>query len=44
MRHKKVNELDQSWLPSDKEEVAVVNANAGNKTDIDLSICGGALP
>lgn len=38
---RQVNELDQSWLPSDKEEVAVVYANAGNKTDIDLSIRRG---
>lgn len=39
-----VNELDQSWLPSDKAEVVVVYANTGNKSDIDLSIRGGALP
>lgn len=40
---RQVNELDQLWLPLDKEEVAVVYANAGNKTDIDLSIRAGAL-
>lgn len=39
---RQVNE-DQSLLPLDKEEVALVYANAGNKTDIDLSIRAGAL-
>lgn len=41
---RRVNELGQSWLPSDKEEVVVLYANTGNKTDIDLSIRGEVLP